>query len=994
MRKRKIVIAGLVAAFCVSLAAGAHVSLKNASANPVPVWGSVSVEESYEYGSTFSLPERKITLGGKYGKVTTFLRYPSGSETKEATAKLDEAGIYTLRFIAEAGGEVYLDEIKFDVTAKYAITGDKSTAVYNAESVKPGSGAMYVRLAAGETLEFSEPIDLKNATKNDRLIELMAIPDNLGNQDFEKITVRLTDVYDPSIYVDIISYAYGGSDNGYRAWVLSRGNGQTPKGYFHNGSSLILNQNVSGTSTAHYFNGYKGADGKQQYSSLRLAFDYENNAVYANERLNIDLDSPDCFPELLWSGFTGSKVKMSIFCDLYSASTANFEIYSVYGLDISKDLYPDENSPEITVSADESSMPTAEAGRTYGVPSAYAFDDVCGYLDAECRVYYNYNSKNPVSIAVEDGKFATNFTGYYAIVYSAEDFSGNKSEKILWVNCLADAEDPFVTIDESTKKTTAYLGETYEIADATYGGGSGKLETSVYVEKDGVETIVEYGVFTPETEGTYKVIYRVIDEIGQSAQEEYLFEAVASSAPVFFGEAVLPSVMIAGGSYKIPDFKAYDYGGGVKNKVDVLCVVTDKNGEKTYKAGDTFVPEIEGKKSNVSFRFKAGDTEKLYEVPTVDVWNVVGKRKRLDFAAYMYSEDGVVTEKTENGLKVTVGGNGTAEFINPLLADRFALTLRGTAGGFGKAYVTLTDNEDVSVAVTLILEEKNGKAYLTADRTTVSPDFAFDGNKNIEITYSDGKITVGGLSVAIGKTDSGKPFEGFKSHKVRTSFAFETEGEKSLYIEKVVNHSFIGTVTSDSTEPAYYVSGAAGGTFIPGKVTIPAAYAADVLDPNVLFTMSVIDSEGNFLKDENGVIMKDVDPARDYAVLLDKIGDYAVKYTVSDIFNSTPNPTGYSVSYTVCDNEAPVFKFFGEFKTSINVGDVYVLPRFTVSDNYSASDKIFVSVYVTTPSGRMFEIHSGSNSFKADAAGKYTLHLMATDEAGNVDYFTVNVTAE
>ena len=128
--------------------------------------------------------------------------------------------------------------------------------------------------------------------------------------------------------------------------------------------------------------------------------------------------------------------------------------------------------------------------------------------------------------------------------------------------------------------------------------------------------------------------------------------------------------------------------------------------------------------------------------------------------------------------------------------------------------------------------------------------------------------------------------------------------------------------------------------------------------------------------------------------MLDKIGDYAVKYTVSDIFNSTPNPTGYSVSYTVCDNEAPVFKFFGEFKTSINVGDVYVLPRFTVSDNYSASDKIFVSVYVTAPSGRMFEIHLGSNSFKADATGKYILHLMATDEAGNVDYFTVNVTAE
>ena len=993
MKKKKIVIAGLIAAFGISLLAGGYAVSKKANAVAVPVWGNVSVEESYEYGSTFVLPTRKITLGGKYGKVTTLLRYPDGTETKEATARLDEAGIYTLRFIAEAGGEVFLDEIKFNVTAKYAIVGDKSTAVYNAESLKPGSGAMYVRLAAGETLEFSEPIDLKNATKNDRLIELMAIPDNLGNQDFEKITVRLTDVYDPSIYVDIISYAYGGSDNGYRAWVLSRGNGQTPKGYFHSGSSLVLNQNVSGTSTSHYFNGYKGTDGKQQYSSLRLAFDYENNAVYANERLNIDLDSPDCFPELLWSGFTGSKVKMSIFCDLYSASTANFEIYSVYGSDLSKSLYEDKDAPEIIVSSG-SDMPDAETGRFYKVPSAYAFDDVCGYLNADCRVYYNYNSQNPVSVAVENGKFATNFAGYYAIVYTSEDFSGNKSEKILWVNCLADAEDPFVTIDESTKKTTAYLGEIYKIADATYGGGSGKLETIVYVEKDGVETLVEYGEFTPEVAGSYKIIYKATDEIGQTVRAEYSFEAVASSAPVFFGEAVLPSVLIAGGSYEIPDYAAYDYSVGTKNKVEVSCVVTDKNGEKTYKAGDIFVPEINGKESAVSFRFKAGNTEKIYEVPAVDVWNVVGKRKRLDFAAYMYSDDGVVTEKTENGLKVTVDEDGTAEFINPLLSDRFSITLKGTAGGFGKVYLTLTDNEDVSVSVTVCLEEKNGKAYLTADGITVSPDFAFDGNKSIEISYSNGKISAGGLSVAIDNTDGGKAFDGFKSHKVRMSFAFETEGEQSLYIEKIVNHSFVGTVTSDSTEPAYYVSGAAGGTFAPGKVTIPAAYAADVLDPNVLFTVSVFDSDGNFLTDENGVIMKDVDPARDYVVSLDKIGDYAVKYTVSDVFNSTPNPTGYSFSYTVCDDDAPEFEFAGEFKTRINVGDVYVLPGFTVSDNYSASDKIYVSVYVTAPSGRMFEIPSGSNSFKAETAGKYTLHLMATDEAGNVDYLTVEVTVE
>lgn len=993
MRKKRLIFSVLVFAFAISLFAGLSTLDKSVNASGVPVWGKVNIEESYEYGSTFDLPERKIIVGGKYGKVATLLRYPDGTETKEATAKLDEAGIYTLRFIAEANGEVYLDEITFAVTAKFAVAGEKSSIAYNDESRKPGSGALYVRLAAGETLTFSEPIDIKNATSSDKLIEFMATPDSIGNQDFEKITVRLTDVYDPSIYVDIISYAYGGSDNGYRAFVLSRGNGQVPKGYFHRGNTLVLNQNVSGTSTAHSFTGSAGADGKQQYSSVRLAFDYGSNSIYVNERYNIDLDSPDCFPEFLWSGFTGSKVKMSITCDMYSASTANFEIYSVYGLDISESLYTDDVKPEIIVDGETDEMPLAEVGKTYKVPSAYVFDDVCGYLSVDYKVAYNYNSGNPVSIILENGAFKTDYAGYYAIIYKATDFSGNTTEKILWVNCMSDVPDPVISISESEKQAEVKVGETVKVASATVSGGSGNLSLEAFREHNGERVAVEDGAFIPESAGEYKIIYVVTDEIGQTASAEYSINAVVSSAPVFSADAVLPSVLIAGGSYKIPSFVASDYGGGTKKGIIASCKITDKNGEKTYYAGDVYVPGIEGKKGSVKFAFVAGATEKTYEIPCVDVWNVVGNRKKLDFASYIYSEDGVLTEKTENGLKVTVNGNGTARFINPLLADRFSLTLRGVSGGFGKMTAVLTDDEDKNVKVTFALEEKNGRVYFTADGTTVSPEFLFDGSKNIEISYSDGKLTAAGFTIDIGKTDAGKAFEGFESHKVRLDFAFETSGEKSLYIEKIVNHSFMGTVTSDSTEPAYYVSGTAGGTFAVGKVTIPAAYAADVLDPNVLFTMSVVDADGNYLTDINGTSMNNVDPTREYIVNFDKIGEYAVRYVVSDVFNPSENKTPYSVSYTVLDEEAPVFNFIGEFRTEIVVGETYVLPKFTVSDNYSAESEIYVAKYVEDPSGKMNEIPANSNSFKATKAGTYRLILMAADGSGNVDYFAVDIVA-
>ncbi len=56
MRKHKIILLGFIAAFAVSLIAGVATLGSSVNASGAPAWGSVTVEESYEYGSTFSLP--------------------------------------------------------------------------------------------------------------------------------------------------------------------------------------------------------------------------------------------------------------------------------------------------------------------------------------------------------------------------------------------------------------------------------------------------------------------------------------------------------------------------------------------------------------------------------------------------------------------------------------------------------------------------------------------------------------------------------------------------------------------------------------------------------------------------------------------------------------------------------------------------------------------------------------------------------------------------
>lgn len=995
MRKKNL-LAALSCATLIAAVAGATSISGGVYARAIPVWSEVDVESSYDYGAEFELPQRKLTVGGKYGKVSVVLRYPSGTETAADTAVLSEAGIYTLRYIAEASGGVYLDEKTFTVTSKYAYAGGDSTVEYgqSEQSIKYGANALKVRLAAGETLKFAKPVDLSECTRSNTLIDLLVTPDNIGNPDFEKITVRLTDVYDPNVYFETSATALDGNVNHYRAWTLSRGNGQIPKGYDYGRDGVTLKQNVAGTSTSLHFDGILN-DG-QNYGTLKISYDYDTNCVYVADRLNVDLDSPDCFPESLWSGFTDGKAFVSIICDMYSSATANFEVYSVYGLNLADELYYDTDAPIITVDVDENNLAYAEVGRTYIIPSATAFDDVCGYTDVSYGVYYNYNSPNPVSVACDGKKFTTNYAGYYAIVYTAKDYSGNVAEKVLWVNCYNDAPNPIISINESEKRTEVKVGEKVKVAFATVDGGSGVSDIKVFVEYENVRTEATDGLFIPKKSGEYTVVYVATDEIGQTGESEYNINVTVSSDPVYAEEAVMPGALIKGGKYKVPTLIATDYSGKTVKEIIADCEISDGSGTKRYKGGEEYIPAINEKRAVVTFKFIAGNSSKTYEVPCVDVWNfVTSERKRLDYAAYFLTADTITSQKTRDGISLTASSDGTAEFINPLLAEKFSLIMKGssTGGEFGKVTITLTDDSFTNVSVTATFEERNGKTYVTVGDKTVVSAFVFNGSSELSFSYFDKAFTISGLNFPISMTDDGKSFEGFASHKVRLKIAFENVAdESSVLIESLLNHSFVGSSTTDNIEPAYYVPQSSGGVIESYETVIPAAYAADVIDPNVIFTLSVVDDAGNYLTDVNGQKLQDVDPTRDYVVRFPKVGGYAARYYVSDTFNSTLNYAPYSVSYTIEDDKAPTITFKDKIKTEIKAGEIYIVPRYSVKDNLSGRDKIEVYMSFSDPSGDMKEIPSYSNSFEVKTAGVYRVYFMVVDEAGNIGFETIEIT--
>ena len=156
--------------------------------------------------------------------------------------------------------------------------------------------------------------------------------------------------------------------------------------------------------------------------------------------------------------------------------------------------------------------------------------------------------------------------------------------------------------------------------------------------------------------------------------------------------------------------------------------------------------------------------------------------------------------------------------------------------------------------------------------------------------------------------------------------------------------------------------------------------------------MTVTDGDGNVVTDVNGVELRNVDPRQEYTITLNSYGQYNVRITAADTFNQRPNSANFPYALNVDDDVAPEITFSGEFQTTAAVGDVLVIPDFTVSDNITAAEEITVTKYVLTPNGVLVTLSGNSNSIRTAYEGVYEFRILAVDEAGNVTMIRQAVT--
>ena len=759
-------------------------------------WKGGEIKQNYVFGETLKVPEYVLSVNGKQLKATSVVEFPDGTNFGSDEVCLSQAGKYGVKYMAIDGGKIYVKTFDFNVGyTAYSMSGTESSAVYGKYTeFEANSEGLQVRLAKGDTLSFTKLIDVADLTSTNNIIEGFITPDKRGTADFDKLTLTLTDAIDSSIYVniDIMRWTINNNALG-QMCVAAAGQGQVMTGY--EASSGLEVNNGKGTlilgSWVAQFNSDDGANLKWGGAATSIApdkwlistsFDAQTTKISAQGNLVSQLNSVDYYKDI-WTGFKSDKVRLSLSASGYSSTTANFCLTKVLGADIAGNTFSDDDSPIITVNTHYEKMPEGVVGRAYALPTATAYDDYSGNLIPDVSVYYNYSSAYPVSVSVLNGAFVPEKAGYYALVYSVKDYSGNESEEVYVMHAGGDISPiRFVTLPDIGSQVK--LGYPIDFGGAEVSGGSGDKNIKITAAYDG-ETFDVTDGFRFEKAGEWTVTYTATDYVGNTEKESVTVTAVASDEPLFNESVSLAPVFIEGSEYLLPELYCDDYSSGKQEKKLCSVKVEYKNGETaTYKSGDTFIPVAKNSGDKVKITYYCGKEE--YNNGTTEVAVLkIRDDQEINCSEYFYGNGFITSYVDDNGNEFEKGvliavERAAAEvrwtFANAQVADAFLVefTTFAKLTKFSGIKVTLKDSMNPAISATLNIT-------LTSTGTTIANgDFALDlktvltsGVEGVRVGYKNSKFSFNKTNVPISKYDNGETFNGFPSGKVYFDFAIE-----------------------------------------------------------------------------------------------------------------------------------------------------------------------------------------------------------------------------
>lgn len=1018
-----ILVAVLGTAICVSTAALSDESKAVAEA----VWGEDTVEATYAYRGEFRVPERSLTVGDKMVAASAVVEYPDGTSSYASTITLDQFGTYVVKYSAVVDGKVYRLEDAFDVAATAYTHSNKTTVTYGlADGAKEKEGLL-VNLAQGDALTFTQYFDVADLTSDNCIFEAFATTSTVGVYDFSRFVITLTDSQDSNCYVEIVARRRDVVLDSGRTFFYAGANGQDKIGVqgatVHKNDTLgtLVNHSFDRRFSVTYYDSdaaeWKEAkhQGETDKTPFRLSFDYATKELYVDHdtfdrygvknntatQMITDLDNMTYY-DTAFGGFPSGKVQLSISAEAYASSTANFCVTSVLGYtveDLKNNVFTDNGAPVITVNNPYESMPEGNLGGEYPVLDAKAYDLYSGACDVNVSVWYNYQGETPVMMDMVDGKFVAKYVGYYALVYCAKDSFGNTAEEIVWVHAGGDYDELSVVYDEAQAVDVAYLGDKIALAPYSVTGGSGATSVKAYAVKG--ETKIEIkDEFIPEEEGGWTILYEATDFIGNEATANYKVTVTRSATPILTETVDVQKILLSGYTYALPVAYAKDYSSG--SLVEKLCDVKieDANGVTMKKAGECFVPTVVNNGDVVKITYSCEGVEyKTFSIPTVVGYTPLGKAYELKAENY-FSGENITLQKSSAGMVVATAEAGDAgfTFANTLVAEQFSMDLRTVPArtSFSELQIVLTDAQDYTNEIVARLVNKGNYVEFAIGESSVriEKSFASGVEESFVIGYANGSFTVDKSALKVTETVSGEAFNDFNDKVYVQVKLLGSKANNAVKVYSMNGYRFTET-NADLTPPYFVAVGSYGGSAPYGSYyTMPAVRIGDVIDPNLTVSMTVTAPDGQIVKDINGALLQNVEPNKEYVIQLNLYGAYQVSYTAkeSSTFSARPRESTFGYAVTVADKTGPVITLTSNYVKEAKVGDVIVMPDFTVADDQSAAEKITVFKMVINPNGVSINLTGDSNAIKCAHVGVYEFRITAMDETGNLTLLRLYVT--
>lgn len=991
-------------------------------------YSSVSYEAVYELGETLVIADQTVTVNGQSVTMDKTVVYPSSKAVSADKVVLNEYGEYSVKYSKAVSGKYYSNDYSFkiertayavlDGSAEYASVGE-----YSYIQNKKTEG-LKVSLGKKGTFTYNNYIDLDQLDENNLLFSLYALPDAKGVRDFGVLNIRIIDAFDPDNYILLRAKAYKEIDsvNGeaFASYLLASVPSAGQKLTSKTGDKVVVED--WGRYTWFSFSAEPGS-GAVENNTLKIRYNQKTKQLIVPHNMSwdgvpetiADFDDPVYFGDNIWSGFSSNKVIFSVSIDGLVGDSGTFVINKVANQDLKEyvfsDLEPDvkEDFGEYL----ETNLPKAEVGKPYALYEMFAEDDVDGL--ATMNAYVTYEKDGVVlDVCVDGGAFVPYATGEYKINYYLKTTTGQVKTKT--VSIIAEDAIPLnVDVDEVARDYK--VGHAYVPFDYLPINAYGNVDCKITViGADGVRTAWNED-FAFTSSGKHDIEYLFTDRAGRTATKTFEINVGSSDTPVWSKPTLIPRYMLGSYycdidgkneqyAYKIQPVTAKFYLSDGSVQVKTADVYFDG-----VKAEDGIIKPIAAVGSapqikEISFKAEFGGVEfesQKYQTTVISAFREVDGKTQLDMRQYFVGKGLINTvdypETTKKFLEYTATETDNyLEFVNPVSLNKASLSfnINSEKTAFEKIRVTFFDSEQPQKYV-------YADCYYTAEKKTsymavngnelesvLSGSMLADNQNNIEIRYAYETLKFQGHPLKLTAYADGSPFDGFPSGKVyvKVEIIGATPNEAAVRIMKIDNQIFSGETVRDRVAPTIMFEKTLNNSYVSGEaVTISKASVSDVLSPYGTATFSVkMRESGEYVKDENGDLLKNVSIDKEYT-LKPSIGTYEVVIKVTDGNVSD----SYKKVFYVIDRTSPTITMKGDVWGEAKAGEVYKLPEFEVTDNYSAIEKCVKWVVLFYDDGRVEEIYSDEYVFAK--AGKYTIGFFGADESGNTAslYYTVNV---